>query len=375
MKEAQRLTEQGVVAAKAGRKEEAAELLSQALALDPRNERAWLWLSTAVDTIEEQRECLQRVLAINPSNPFARGGLAFLSHLRTGYEYLAARAPWMAGVEDTRPAIADLPARHCPRCGAVNPGWAYLCNGCSAVLEPVDVAELAKREMRKGQRSPSLVRPWASAAVLDAERAFAPEVALASPFRAVLVVAMGTLALNLLRVAGTLGVVAFSTGRQPSRLLDRLATAFLADQAVLLIGALAIWLLLAAVIQAIARAQGGLGSPRVTYYLVAVAVSAWMPISGVTGLLWWTAAMLIPDALVPLVAAMAAGLLFFYAVTLVVQALHTAHQLQPLPETASVGLLLTVCTALYAGLTALSPPLLQVSMLKVVEFALLPLWP
>ncbi|HEC33096.1 MAG TPA: hypothetical protein ENI37_00065 [Chloroflexi bacterium] len=372
-KEASRLLERGVAEAKANHKEEAEGLLRQAVALDPNNEQVWLWLSAVVEGTEAQRECLNRVLEINPSNPFARIGLSFLNHLQVGYEYLAARAPWMAGVEDRHAALAELPDQRCPRCGAVNPGWAYLCSRCSAILEPVDVAEAAKREIRKRKRS--LMHPWASAAVLDAERAFAPEVVLASPARAILAIALGALALNLLRAVGTLGLITFTTARWPSRLLDRLTMAFLSDQVGLLVGGLLVWLLLALVTRTIARTLGGQDNPRVHFYLIAVAISAWLPITGVASLLWWVAAMLIPQALTPLAAALACGLLFFYAVTLLVQAIHTTHNLQPSQETVGLGLLLTICTLAYAGLVAVSPPALRAFLLEVVRALLLPLRP
>ncbi|HIE37836.1 MAG TPA: hypothetical protein EYP77_01980 [Anaerolineae bacterium] len=372
-KEVKRLIEHGVTAAKAKRKEEAEDLLLQAIALDPDNERAWLWLSAVVEGIETQRECLERVLKINPANPFARSGLSFINHLQVGYEYLAARAPWMAGVEDRRTTLADVPDQKCPRCGAVNPGWAYLCNRCSAILEPVDVARVAKMEMRK--RKGSLLRPWISAAVLDAEHAFRPEVRLASPARAVLAIALGGLALNLLRAVGTMALITFTPVRWPPGLLDRLVAALLGDQLGLLVGGLVAWPLLAGATQAIARSLGGAGAPQVHYYLTAVAVSAWMPIAGVVGLIWWAAALSIPQASTPLIAALACGLLFFYAATLLVQAMETTHSLPPFRETTTVGLLLTICTLVYAGLVAVSPPALQAALLKVVQILLFPLSP
>jgi hypothetical protein len=376
MEEVNRLIEQGMAATRANLKEEAEDLLNQAITLAPNNERAWLWLSAVVEGIERQRECLNRVLEINPSNAFARAGLSFLNHLRPGYEYMAARAPWVPKDEESHSPLTDLPSQKCPRCGTINPGWAYLCNRCSGVLEPVDVAKEVKREIRQERlTASSLVRPWSSAAVLDATRAFAPEVALASPLRAVLVVVMGTLALNLMRAAGALGILAFTSARQSFWILDRLTSAFVSDQIGLVIGALAAWALLALTTQAIVRSLGGLGSPRIHYYLVAVALSSWMPITGVTGLLWWTAALLIPKAPPPLLAALACGLVFFYLLTLVTQAIHTTHTREPLQETATIGALLLICTVAYAGLTAISPPGLQNALLKVMGVLLLPLQP
>lgn len=69
------LIREGVAAFKAGRKEEAQKLLAKATQLDERNEEAWLWLSAVVDSVDNQRICLENVLAINPGNPRAQQGL------------------------------------------------------------------------------------------------------------------------------------------------------------------------------------------------------------------------------------------------------------------------------------------------------------
>jgi tetratricopeptide (TPR) repeat protein len=54
-------------------------LLGQAIRRNPRDERAWLWLSGAVETDIERRQCLERVLTLNPHNAAARSGLAMLA--------------------------------------------------------------------------------------------------------------------------------------------------------------------------------------------------------------------------------------------------------------------------------------------------------
>lgn len=72
------LVEQGIAAVKSGDTSRAAELLNEAVQIDPHNERAWLWLSGAVTTDAERRHCLEWVLAINPQNSAAQRGLAAL---------------------------------------------------------------------------------------------------------------------------------------------------------------------------------------------------------------------------------------------------------------------------------------------------------
>ncbi|HYO87981.1 MAG TPA: tetratricopeptide repeat protein [Candidatus Limnocylindrales bacterium] len=72
------MVREGVSAFKAGRTDEARALLSKAVELDPYNEQGWLWLSGVVSSVDDQRTCLENVLAINPGNARARSGLDFL---------------------------------------------------------------------------------------------------------------------------------------------------------------------------------------------------------------------------------------------------------------------------------------------------------
>jgi tetratricopeptide (TPR) repeat protein len=75
MSEADSLVRQGIAALKAGQKQRARDLLTQAVELNERHEQAWLWLSAAVDKLDEREICLENVLTINPDNSRARRGL------------------------------------------------------------------------------------------------------------------------------------------------------------------------------------------------------------------------------------------------------------------------------------------------------------
>lgn len=72
------LVRAGIEAARAGKREEAYELLIKAIELDETNETAWLWLSGLVDSPEDQQTCLENVLTINPHNEKALRGLEML---------------------------------------------------------------------------------------------------------------------------------------------------------------------------------------------------------------------------------------------------------------------------------------------------------
>jgi hypothetical protein len=73
------MVREGINAFKGGRKDEARALLLKATELDQYNEDAWLWLSGLMDTPDDQRTCLENVLAINPNNERASQGLSYIT--------------------------------------------------------------------------------------------------------------------------------------------------------------------------------------------------------------------------------------------------------------------------------------------------------
>jgi tetratricopeptide (TPR) repeat protein len=72
------LLQQGIAAARAGKREEARGLLMQVVEADERNEQAWLWLAGVVEDPADMRTCLQNVLNLNPASQQARQGLAWI---------------------------------------------------------------------------------------------------------------------------------------------------------------------------------------------------------------------------------------------------------------------------------------------------------
>ncbi|MCS6839503.1 MAG: hypothetical protein NZ699_07225 [Roseiflexus sp.] len=70
--------QQGIAAARAGQRAQARQLLVRAIQADQYNEEAWVWLAGVVDDPAHARQCLQQALRINPLNPQARQGIAWL---------------------------------------------------------------------------------------------------------------------------------------------------------------------------------------------------------------------------------------------------------------------------------------------------------
>ena len=76
--DADAIVSQAIQAFRDARKEEARELLTQAIKVERYHEQAWLWLSGVVALDEERIKCLEMVLMINPRNEAARKGMAIL---------------------------------------------------------------------------------------------------------------------------------------------------------------------------------------------------------------------------------------------------------------------------------------------------------
>jgi len=70
--------QQGILAAKAGDKSRAFDLLTRASEVPATSEKAWLWLSSVVNDDSERLFCLDSVLRINSDNAAAQRGAAML---------------------------------------------------------------------------------------------------------------------------------------------------------------------------------------------------------------------------------------------------------------------------------------------------------
>lgn len=74
----QDLMRQAIEAAREGKKAEAKNLFQQVVDRDDKNEKAWMWLASVVETDEERRVCLSNALFINPNNERAQAAMAKL---------------------------------------------------------------------------------------------------------------------------------------------------------------------------------------------------------------------------------------------------------------------------------------------------------
>jgi len=141
---------QGIAAVKAGEHEEARRLLRKVAAGQVSHRltvQAWLWLSATSSDPDDRRDCLLHALAVDPSDPVARRGLALLegkiqspSWLRRGLgdEVEGFWAPpRQESPEGAEPQWGETQHYECSRCGghvAYSPEQgALVCKFCGRV--------------------------------------------------------------------------------------------------------------------------------------------------------------------------------------------------------------------------------------------------
>ena len=66
---------QAITLIKSGERQKARQLLAHIIKTNPRNEDAWLWMSSVVESDDQRCHCLKQVLLINPNNSLAHQGL------------------------------------------------------------------------------------------------------------------------------------------------------------------------------------------------------------------------------------------------------------------------------------------------------------
>jgi hypothetical protein len=157
--DAKRLLAQGVAAAQAGQREQAYNLLLDAVELDQRSELAWLWLSAVTDNPDDQRICLENVITINPGNAEAHGRLLKLQgECRQPTTVICPRCG--AGNRDfVRECQACGYAFfvRCPGCGEFNSVETRTCDRCGAALVP---GQPAQQPAPAALRTPAPATLW-----------------------------------------------------------------------------------------------------------------------------------------------------------------------------------------------------------------------
>lgn len=72
---------EGIAAARRGERARARDKFTRYLRYEQKNEQAWLWMSSVVESDRERIYCLNAVLKLNPNNKTAKRGLALLGAL------------------------------------------------------------------------------------------------------------------------------------------------------------------------------------------------------------------------------------------------------------------------------------------------------
>jgi twitching motility two-component system response regulator PilG len=121
------LVHEGIAAARAGNTTEARRQLRAATALDERSEAAWLWLAGVAETPAEALTCLERVLAINPSQERA---CAAIKNARLQAGVAAARA-------DDKPRARELLRKVIDEDTENEMAWLWLASVAAAPAEAV----------------------------------------------------------------------------------------------------------------------------------------------------------------------------------------------------------------------------------------------
>ncbi len=95
----------GIALAKAGKNQQAREVLAQVVKNDPRSVMGWLWLAGVVETKKQQRYCLEQVLQLDPQNEIVR---RVLTQIKTTKPQVTAGSQCFVGHQSASGATDDL---------------------------------------------------------------------------------------------------------------------------------------------------------------------------------------------------------------------------------------------------------------------------
>ena len=272
------LLEKGIEAARSHEKKRAQEILTHVIELDQYNEKAWLWLSSVVDSQSDKEVCLENALLINPDNTYAAMGLQHIRRQsppssdsvlpRLAGERTPTKREW-----DISSTTAPPPKiRVCPRCEFQNPGWAYLCDRCGTNLRQVNLKEALSEASKPRKRYPyTLVEAWGGMLIFDGAYAFRPEIALASPGRSIAALVTAAILASLFRIVAPALTGAYDLRSQFASDASKWGVQTL----LLALAMMLVWVVATLLTWPVARLLGGKQGLKVHAHLVIVAISAW----------------------------------------------------------------------------------------------------
>lgn len=140
------LWQEGVSAAKEGRKAEARALLMELTDLDSQHEMAWLWLASLAQDVEEATRYTLRVLRLNPNNERAQ---AWLEKLQPKVSEPAAPPPTTTAAPPPLPVKSNEAAIWCcPFCATEAVTAPLRCAQCHAIVSLTHLDELLASQDR-----------------------------------------------------------------------------------------------------------------------------------------------------------------------------------------------------------------------------------
>jgi ribosomal protein L40E len=276
------LMERGIEAARANEKKRARDILIHVIELDQFNEKAWLWLSSVVDTPADKEVCLENALLINPDNTYAAMGLQHIRRLdepsppsilpRLSGERTPAEREW----DVSKPAAPPPNVRVCPRCNFYNPGWAYLCDRCGANLRQVNLKEALREASKPRGHTPfTLIEAWGGAFTFNGAYAFRPEIALASWGRSIAALATATVLASAIRVISAIIVPVLVGEYDLRKQFAGDAPEWIRQTLLLALAVTLTWIMVTLLTWGGASLLGGKQTLKTHAHLTSVAISAW----------------------------------------------------------------------------------------------------
>lgn len=95
----------GIALAKAGKNSKARDILGRVVKHDPQSVMGWLWLAGVVETKDQQRYCLKKVLQLNPQNQVVK---RILAQIKTAKPQVAAGSQYFVGHQLASKSVDDL---------------------------------------------------------------------------------------------------------------------------------------------------------------------------------------------------------------------------------------------------------------------------